>query len=64
MIVSGCLNHKRNNLLRESNFVSSTPIISKEFKLNDNLSLTPSVNLMSYRNNPADGLGAGLSIRF
>ena len=64
LIVSGCLRNKRERLMRETNIYGSAPIFSKEFKVNDNLSLTPSVNLMSYRNNPADGLGAGLSIRF
>lgn len=64
LIVSICLQAKRNRLLRESNAVGSVPIMQKDFKINDHLTLSPSVNLMSYRQNPAEGVGAGLSIKF
>ena len=64
VIVSCCLQGRRNRLLRENNLVGSIPLLQKDFKINDNLTLSPSVNLMSYRNNPAEGVGAGLSIKF
>lgn len=64
LVVSICLQVRRNKLLRENNLVGSMPILQKDFKINDNLTLSPSVNLMSYRNNPVEGVGAGLSIKF
>lgn len=64
VIVSCCLQGRRNRLLKENNLVGSIPLLQKDFKINDNLTLSPSVNLMSYRNNPAEGIGAGLSIKF
>ena len=57
------LQGKRNRLLREQNLVGSAPILGKEFKVGD-CTLTPSVNLMSYRNNPVQGVGAGLTVSF
>lgn len=52
---------QRNRLMRENNLVGSVPIIQKEFQFK-NCSIAPSVNLMSFRNNPADGIGAGFTI--
>ena len=63
VIVGSKLKAKRERLMRESNLVGSTPLIGKEMKF-DNISITPSVNLMSYRNNPVHGVGAGFSITF
>ena len=58
------LQAKRNRLIREYNAVSMAPLFEHEFKLNDNLSMTPSVNVISNRNSAFEGVGAGLSFRF
>ncbi|MBP5346892.1 MAG: hypothetical protein J6Y99_11835 [Bacteroidales bacterium] len=63
LAVGYSLQGKRNRLLREQNLVGSAPILGKEFKVGD-CTLTPSVNLMSYRNNPVQGVGAGLTVSF
>lgn len=57
------LQNKRNKLLNEINYIGSVPVIQKEFQIG-NCSVAPSINLMSYRNNPADGIGAGVNIKF
>lgn len=60
----GCkLQQRRRQLIEENNLVGSIPVIEHEFQF-EHCTLAPSVNLMSYRNNYAEGVGAGLSIKF
>ncbi len=57
------LSSKRNRLMRENNLVGSLPLFQKEIQL-EKVSIAPSVNLMSYRNNPTEGIGAGFCVKF
>ena len=49
---------------KQLNGIESQAIASKEFKIGDELFLTPSVNLMTLKGNGTKNLGAGLKLRF
>ena len=63
LIIGYSLSGKRKRLMRQNGLVGAIPMVSKEYKIGD-CTLTPSVNLMSYNNNPAQGVGASLTISF
>lgn len=63
LVVGYSLQAKRKRLLKQNDLVHTMPVIQKEFKV-CNCTLAPSVNLMSYSNNPIEGIGAGLNITF
>ena len=63
LIIGYHLSGKRKRLMRQNGLVGAIPVVTKEYKIGD-CTLAPSVNLMSYNNNPAQGVGAGLTISF
>ena len=63
LIIGYHLSGKRKRLMRQNGLVGAIPVVTKEYKIGD-CTLAPSVNLMSYNNNPAPGVGEGLTISF
>ena len=57
------LDAKRERLMKKNHLAGSVPVLQKEFKF-DNYTIAPSVDMLSYRNNPLDGVGAGVKISF
>ncbi|MCR5394282.1 MAG: hypothetical protein K6E86_02680 [Bacteroidales bacterium] len=66
LAVGYSLQVRRNRMIREHNsqLQGMAPLYMHEFKVGNDLSLAPSVNLVSSKTNSVDGLGAGLTIRF